>query len=82
MIRGFFSGHRNVVLFVSHCGLTSTYEAAFHGVPVLGTPLFADQFHNSRLLEYLGQGVGVDPYTLTHHSEILTAVNKILDDPR
>lgn len=58
------------------------YESAFHGVPVLGTPAFADQFHNARLIEYLGTGIAVDPRTITDYSKILPAMKKILNDPR
>jgi glucuronosyltransferase len=31
------------VLLVSHCGLHSIYEAAFHGVPVVGLPFMFEQ---------------------------------------
>lgn len=35
--------HPNTKLFMSHCGLLSTQEALWYGVPVLGFPVFADQ---------------------------------------
>lgn len=35
--------HPNTKLFISHCGLLSTQEALWYGVPVLGFPVFADQ---------------------------------------
>jgi UDP:flavonoid glycosyltransferase YjiC (YdhE family) len=36
-------GHPSTRLLVSHCGLHSIYEAAFHGVPVVGLPFMFEQ---------------------------------------
>ncbi|XP_013113908.2 UDP-glucosyltransferase 2 [Stomoxys calcitrans] len=38
--------HPNVKLFISHGGYMSTIETIFHGTPVLGLPIIADQFMN------------------------------------
>ncbi|EGD73904.1 hypothetical protein PTSG_05600 [Salpingoeca rosetta] len=36
-------GHPNVRAFVAHGGANGILEAAYHGVPLIGFPLFADQ---------------------------------------
>ncbi|XP_058447702.1 UDP-glucosyltransferase 2-like [Malaya genurostris] len=49
--------HPRVQLFITHSGLLSTQEAVWHGVPIIGFPMFADQFAN---IEYCTQqGVGI-----------------------
>uniref|UniRef100_A0A182X245 UDP-glucuronosyltransferase n=1 Tax=Anopheles quadriannulatus TaxID=34691 RepID=A0A182X245_ANOQN len=45
-----------VRLFITHSGLLSTQEAIWHGVPVIGFPVFADQFKNINYC--MARGVG------------------------
>ncbi|CAN6321485.1 unnamed protein product [Urochloa humidicola] len=51
--------HASTGAFLSHCGWNSVLESLWHGVPVVGWPLVADQVFDSRLLEELGVGVEV-----------------------
>ena len=35
--------HKNVVLFITHCGMHGVMEAIYHNVPMVGMPVFIDQ---------------------------------------
>nr|QPA18397.1 UDP-gluconosyltransferase [Trialeurodes vaporariorum] len=48
--------HPKCKLFLTHGGIHSLLEAIHHGVPVLGVPVFADQFMNMLLAEERGFG--------------------------
>lgn len=46
--------HPNISLFITHGGLLSVQEAVWHGVPMLGMPIYGDQFGNVNQLVYKG----------------------------
>lgn len=46
--------HENICGFISHCGMSSTIESLYFGVPVIGIPIKLDQPLNSRLLVEAG----------------------------
>eukprot|EP00884_Botryococcus_braunii_P016216 jgi/Botrbrau1/3278/Bobra.174_1s0044.1 len=52
-------GHRATRVFLSHLGLNSLYEAAYHGVPIVGLPLASDQPDNMKVAEHHGFGLEV-----------------------
>ncbi|RXG51215.1 UDP-glucuronosyltransferase 2B16 [Armadillidium vulgare] len=39
-------GHPKIRLFITHGGVLSTQESNYHGVPVIGMPVFGDQHSN------------------------------------
>ncbi|KAM4545894.1 UDP-glucuronosyltransferase 1-2-like [Odontesthes bonariensis] len=47
-------GHPQVKVFVAHGGTNGVQEAIYHGVPVLGIPLFFDQYDNLLRLQERG----------------------------
>ena len=58
-------GHVSVKLFITHCGNNGQYEALYHGVPMIGFPMFADQHHNAFRMQDHGYGVAMDVHTFT-----------------
>ena len=42
----FSTAHKNVKVFISHCGLLGSQEAMYHGTPIVGMPFFGDQIRN------------------------------------
>ncbi|XP_058834666.1 UDP-glucosyltransferase 2-like [Topomyia yanbarensis] len=72
--------HKNVFLFVAHGGLGGIAEARYHGVPVLGIPIFAEQSGNVANVVQEGWGLEVNYETIneTTFSELL---NDMLTNP-
>lgn len=77
----FCKGHKNIKLFISHGGLLSTQEAAFHAVPVVGLPIYVDQDVNMLLAEKSGAAIRLEILELTEE-KFEAAINKILTDPK
>ncbi|KOB77758.1 UDP-glycosyltransferase UGT43B1, partial [Operophtera brumata] len=72
-------GHPNVVAFISHSGMLSTTEAMHCGIPIVGVPLFGDQFSNADSAAANGLGVVLDIYTL-NRKVLEEALQTVLQD--
>ena len=35
--------HKNVAMFITHCGMHGVMESIYHAVPMVGMPVFIDQ---------------------------------------
>ncbi|KAG7207218.1 hypothetical protein KM043_008895 [Ampulex compressa] len=53
-------GHKNTRAFITHGGQMSTFEAVYHGVPVIGVPVYGDQWKNVDILVAKRMGVRVN----------------------
>ena len=73
--------HKNVIAFMSHCGLAGVIEAVATGTPVVAIPLFHDQPSNAALLRHRGAAVYLDFKTVTKEG-ILAALSAIVNDTR
>lgn len=71
--------HPKVKAYVTHGGLLSTTEAIYHGVPIVGMPIFGDQRINIKKSMNLGMAVQVDYETLSAES-LATAINNVIND--
>ncbi|PNF21497.1 UDP-glucuronosyltransferase 2B31 [Cryptotermes secundus] len=71
--------HPNIRMFITHCGMMSSVEAAYRGVPIVGIPFFLDQKVNAMKFVKRGLGVQLHYDKLTKES-VLTAVREILNN--
>lgn len=77
----FFSDHPNCILFITHGGLLSTTETVHFGKPIIGIPVFGDQFSNIDKAVAKGYAKRVDlSYTMA--DDIKIAIDDILGDPK
>ncbi|CAH2041369.1 unnamed protein product, partial [Iphiclides podalirius] len=57
--------HPKVLAFYSHCGLLGVTEAVYHGVPIVGMPIYGDQPVNAAAVEESGFGVKINMHDVT-----------------
>lgn len=68
-------------VFVTHSGLLSTIEGVYHGVPMVGIPLFGDQ--KTVVQNSISNGIAIQIYLNDLKEDTLTAAfNEILNNTR
>ena len=72
--------HPNIRLFISHCGKGSVTESKYHGVPILGMPLFAEQAANIKQISEEGWAIELSYASITEQS-LDKALREILTNP-
>ncbi|XP_069314175.1 UDP-glucuronosyltransferase 2B17-like isoform X3 [Eulemur rufifrons] len=73
-------GHPKTKAFITHGGANGIYEAIYHGVPMVGIPLFADQPDNIAHMKAKGAAVRVDFNTMSS-TDLLSALKTVINDP-
>uniref|UniRef100_A0A1Q3FK51 UDP-glucuronosyltransferase n=1 Tax=Culex tarsalis TaxID=7177 RepID=A0A1Q3FK51_CULTA len=73
--------HPNVKLFITHSGLLSTQEAIWHGVPIIGFPVFADQNKNINYCVQMGVAKRLSIAKIKS-SDLVTAIQQIMTEQR
>ncbi|KAM9408315.1 UDP-glucuronosyltransferase 2A1-like [Pholidichthys leucotaenia] len=74
-------GHPRVKLFVAHGGTNGVQEAIYHGVPVLGIPVFFDQYDNLLRLKERGAAKILTLATTDKDDNFFKAVQEVLNEP-
>ena len=62
-------------------GHNSLYESAYHGLPVVAVPLFADQIPNAKKAEQFGLGVVINHETMDAQ-QLFEAIERVVNEPR
>ncbi|XP_013005583.1 UDP-glucuronosyltransferase 2A1 isoform X5 [Cavia porcellus] len=73
-------GHPKTKAFITHGGTNGIYEAIYHGVPMVGVPMFADQPDNIAHMKAKGAAVEVNMNTMTS-ADLLGALRTVINDP-
>lgn len=66
-------------MFITHGGLLSLQEAAYHGTPLIGFPLFADQDLNMKQAEKAGFATTLEINEFTEE-KLEGTINRILTE--
>uniref|UniRef100_H3CFK5 UDP-glucuronosyltransferase n=1 Tax=Tetraodon nigroviridis TaxID=99883 RepID=H3CFK5_TETNG len=74
-------GHANTRAFLSHGGLNSIYEAMYHGVPVVGVPLFGDHYDTMTRVAAKGMGIMLH-WKYMSENDLYTALTSVITDKR
>ncbi|CAH1731234.1 unnamed protein product [Aphis gossypii] len=72
--------HKNVKLFVSHGGISGLYEAVDAGVPVLGFPIFIDQYRNIDNLVESGMAISMEIFSVTRDTFLKNVLDLVNND--
>ncbi|XP_008071634.1 UDP-glucuronosyltransferase 2B20-like isoform X2 [Carlito syrichta] len=73
-------GHPKTRVFITHGGTNGIYEAIYHGIPMVGIPLFADQPDNIAHMVTKGVALRVDFNTMSS-TDLLNALKIVINDP-
>ncbi|XP_061119420.1 UDP-glucuronosyltransferase 2C1-like isoform X1 [Conger conger] len=73
-------GHPKTKAFITHGGTNGMYEAIYHGVPMVGIPLFGDQPDNMHHMKTKGAAVILD-LNQFQGQDLVLAVNAVINDP-
>ena len=74
-------GHPKTRLFFGHAGLNGMFESIYHGVPMICSPFFGDQFDNSQAAKSAGFAESLNLGKVTSE-ELVSVIQTVLTVPR
>ena len=74
-------GHKNTKAFITHCGHSSVYEALYHGVPMIGVPVYGDQFHHAEIMKNKNYGLYI-PLLSLETEQFVDVITEVINNPR
>ncbi|XP_009491829.2 UDP-glucuronosyltransferase 2A2-like isoform X1 [Pelecanus crispus] len=72
-------GHPLTKAFITHGGTNGIYEAIYHGIPMVGIPMFGDQHDNIVHMTAKGAAVALDFNTLKTQ-DLVDALNTVINN--
>nr|XP_046241395.1 UDP-glucuronosyltransferase 2A1-like isoform X2 [Scatophagus argus] len=72
-------GHPKTRAFITHGGANGIYEAIYHGVPMVGIPMFADQPENLIHMKARGAATTVD-LNFMKTEDLRDAINAVINE--
>ena len=73
-------GHLQTRAFVTHCETNGLYEGIYHGISMVGIPLFGGQYNNTVHVKAKGAAVKLDLHKMTS-SDLFNALKAVITDP-
>ena len=74
-------GHPKTRLFFGHAGLNGMLESTYHGVPMICSPFFGDQFDNAYTAKNVGFAEVLHLRGATSE-QLFSVIQTVLTDPR
>lgn len=71
--------HPSIKVFISHGGLIGTQEAIFNGIPIIGMPIYCDQYNNLLKVQEDGNGKILEYHDLNERS-LERILKEVLND--
>eukprot|EP00073_Rattus_norvegicus_P001540 NP_001007265.3 UDP-glucuronosyltransferase 2B37 precursor [Rattus norvegicus] len=73
-------GHPKTKAFVTHGGANGVYEAIYHGIPMIGIPMFGEQHDNIAHMVAKGAAVTLNIRTMSK-SDLFNALKEVINNP-